>query len=393
MQAYDVVVVGAGIQGAAVAQAVAARGWSVLVLEQYDQVARGTSSRSSKLIHGGLRYLETGQFSLVRQCLNERQLLLRNAPELVKMRAFYIPIYKSTRRRPWQIHIGLSLYALLGGFGKPCRYVRVPRQQWGELDGLDHDGLQAVFKYHDAQTDDAALTAAVVGTSQSLGAALSLSSRLVGAELQRDAVAITYQRNGESVSCRAKVLINAAGPWVNRVLACVQPAVDPTPIELIQGTHIVLPQPTRRGIYYLEAPSDGRAVFVMPWRDQTLIGTTETRFEGNPAKVAPQEEEVRYLLKTYSHYFQTTRFGIQDVVEAFAGLRVLPAGSGPAFWRAREMCLHTDRDQRPRVVSIYGGKLTAYRAMAQRVARRIAPSLPPAPKPHADTRQLRLLPV
>ena len=131
MQEVDVVVVGAGIQGTAVAQAVACRGWSVLLLEQYDRVAQGTSSRSSKLIHGGLRYLETGQFTLVRECLRERRWLLRNAPDLVKMVPFHIPIYASTRRRPWQIRTGLSLYALLGGFRREGRFANDPTPSSG----------------------------------------------------------------------------------------------------------------------------------------------------------------------------------------------------------------------------------------------------------------------
>ena len=389
MRAYDVVVVGGGIQGAAVAQAVAVRGWSVLLLEQYDRLAQGTSSRSSKLIHGGLRYLETGQFSLVHQCLRERAILLRNAPHLVKMTPFYIPIYPSTRRRPWQIRIGLSLYSLLSGLGEYSRFALVPRWRWGELDGLDPTGLQAVYRYYDAQTDDAALTAAVVASAQSLGAGLSLSSRLIAAQLRDDGVVVDYQCRDQQLSCRARVVVNAGGPWVNRVLACVEPAVKPMPIELIQGTHITLPSPMRGGIYYVEA-GDGRAVFVMPWRDQTLVGSTETRFEGDPAHVAPQQDEVEYLLDTTGRYFPGKKFTRDDVIDAFAGLRVLPAGSGSAFSKPRETRFHSDRPTRPRVVTIYGGKLTAYRDMAQSVIELITPSLDQPPQPNADTRRLPL---
>jgi len=389
MRDVDVVVVGAGIQGTAVAQAVAARGWSVLLLEQYNRVAQGTSSRSSKLIHGGLRYLETGQFSLVRQCLRERRWLLRNAPCLVKLVPFHIPIYASTRRRPWQIRAGLSLYALLSGLRPQGRFASIPRQKWDDLDGLESNHLQAIYQYHDGQTDDVALTAAVAASAASLGAQVSMSSRLIAAQLDSQSVTVQFQRGSEQASCQAKVLVNAAGPWVNHVLACVQPAVKPMPIELIQGTHIVLPTPTQRGIYYVESPRDGRAVFVMPWKNQTLVGTTETPYHGDPADVSPLPQEITYLLETYAHYFPKQSWGPDDVAESFAGLRVLPIGSGSAFSRPRDTRFHTDRPRRPRVLSIYGGKLTAYRAMAQRVVRLIAPSLPPQ-QPKADTRQLRL---
>lgn len=390
MQNFDVVVVGAGIQGAAVAQAAACRGWSVLLLEQYDRVAQGTSSRSSKLIHGGLRYLETGQFSLVRECLRERKWLLRNAPDLVKMVPFHIPIYGSTRRRPWQIRIGLSLYALMGGLDRQSRFASIPRRTWGGLDGLKQNRLQAVYRYYDAQTDDAALTAAVVASATSLGAQVRLSSRLITAQLHDQSMTVEFQHNDEQLSCQARILINAAGPWVNQVLAGVKPAIEPMPIELVQGTHIVLPTTMQRGIYYVESPRDGRAVFVMPWQNQSLIGTTETPFQGNPADVTPLPEEIDYLLETYAHYFPKQSFGSNDVVQSFAGLRVLPTGSGSAFSRPRDTHFHTDHPQRPRVVSIYGGKLTAYRAMAQKVIRQITPSLPPPPQSQADTRQLRL---
>jgi len=169
MTDVDIVVVGAGIQGAGVAQAAAAAGYSVLLLEQTG-IASGTSSRSSKLIHGGLRYLESGQFRLVRECLRERALLLRNAPSFVRLAPHYIPVYRETRRRPLLLRAGLSLYAVLGGLHPEVRFRQLPRSAWSDLDGLNQDGLQAVFRYFDAQTDDAALTRAVVSSAQSLGA-------------------------------------------------------------------------------------------------------------------------------------------------------------------------------------------------------------------------------
>jgi glycerol-3-phosphate dehydrogenase len=164
-QSFDLVVIGAGIHGAGIAQAAAARGLSVLVLEQAG-VASGTSSRSSKLIHGGLRYLESGQFSLVRECLQERALLLKLAAGLVELKPFYIPVYRDTARRPWLLYAGLSLYRMLGDGSAAMRFRRVPQHDWKSLDGLDTTGLEAVFQYYDAQTDDTALTNAVMRSAQ-----------------------------------------------------------------------------------------------------------------------------------------------------------------------------------------------------------------------------------
>jgi glycerol-3-phosphate dehydrogenase len=179
----DVLVVGGGIHGAGCAQAAAAAGHSVLLLEQR-ALAAGSSSRSSKLIHGGLRYLESGQWRLVRESLHERTTLLRLAPDLVKLRQFHIPLYGDTRRRGWQLRVGLTLYAALAGFDRSAGFGTVPRRLWGELDGLQSRGLRQVYWYHDAQTDDRLLTEAVVRSAQSLGAELRMPAQLVGAELR-----------------------------------------------------------------------------------------------------------------------------------------------------------------------------------------------------------------
>ena len=258
---YDVIVIGAGIHGAGVAQAAAAAGYSVLVLEQYERPALGTSCKSSKLIHGGLRYLETGQFHLVRECLRERELLLRIAPHLVKLARFHIPVYSYTSRRPWKIGIGLGLYSL---FSRRT-FQRVPKRQWSKLDGLCTEGLDAVFSYYDAQTDDARLTRAVLASAQSLGVDVVFGAVVENVNCISNDVQLAYCSAGQMQQVRARVLVNAAGPWVNRVLEHVEPAPVMPDIELVQGTHIVLPHAISRP-YYLEAPRDRRAVFVTPWR-------------------------------------------------------------------------------------------------------------------------------
>src|SRR5271155_2422110 len=289
MKEYDVVIIGGGIHGAGVLQAAVAAGHSALLIEK-QSLASGTSSKSSKLIHGGLRYLESAQFSLVRESLRERSILLRIAPDLVKLQAFYLPVYRDTRRRPWQLKIGLWIYALLGGFDAATRFGSVPKTEWSSLDGLKTSDLDAVIRYHDAQTNDALLTRAVVKSALGLGAELAMPATFTRAVLSEDGVTVSYTASSASatpVEVKARVLINAAGPWATQVARAVEPAIAVPDVDLVQGTHIVIPHPLTAGIYYVESPTDGRAVFVMPWNGATLIGTTETPFAGNPDEVQP----------------------------------------------------------------------------------------------------------
>jgi glycerol-3-phosphate dehydrogenase len=376
METFDVAVIGAGIHGTGVAQAAAAAGHSVLLLEQ-TAVAAGSSSRSSKLIHGGLRYLESGQFGLVRESLRERGLMLRLAPDLVRVQRFYIPVYAHTRRRPWQLRMGLSLYALLSSLRPESRFGTVPRAQWATLDGLDTSGLEAVFWYQDGQTDDRALTRAVQQSALQLGAQLRCPARFEGASLDEEGVSLRYAQGDTPIESRARVLVNAAGPWADRVARLITPAISVPALECVQGTHLVLPGTLTRGIYYLESPHDGRAVFVIPWKGNVMVGTTETPYVGDPALVAPTPAETHYLLGVLKHYFPRWHTVTEsDLIESFAGLRVLPAGPDRAFSRSRETQLIPDRANKPRVLSIYGGKLTTWRAVSQRALGALAASLP-----------------
>ena len=389
MTEYDVIIVGGGVHGAGVLQAAVAAGHSALLIERRS-LASGTSSKSSKLIHGGLRYLESAQFSLVRESLRERAIHLRIAAGLVELKPFFIPVYEDTRRRPWQLKAGLWMYALLGGFGAGTSFGTMPRSAWPSLDGLQTEGLDAIIRYHDAQTDDALLTRAVVQSALELGAEVLMPANFVGAQLREDGVTVNVTSNGEARQFSARVMVNAAGPWAPRVARAVTPAIFIPAVDLVQGTHIVLPFPLSAGIYYVESPMDGRAVFVMPWYGATLIGTTETPYAGQPDDVQPLPAEEDYLLAVLHHYFPKLKHITRsDITQRFAGLRVLPAASQAAFDRSRETIFSTDRDSRPRVLGIYGGKLTGWRAAAAHVLERIGPSLPVAQR-RAATDQLIL---
>ncbi len=372
MNEVDVVIIGAGIHGAGVAQAAAAAGYSVLVLEK-NAIASGTSSKSSKLIHGGLRYLESYQFSLVRKSLKERAILCRLAPDLIKLLPFNIPIYKTTTRRPWQIRLGLSLYALLGGLKKENLFKRVHRKNIINFDHLEQTGLQKIYQYHDGQTNDVDLTKAVIKSAKQLGAELEYPAKVISIIKNDKGYNLTYTVSETENNIQTKIVVNAAGPWVNELHELVSPKAESLDVDLVQGSHIIISAPAPSGIYYLEA-TDQRAVFVMPYEFdgemRTMIGTTEKLYRGKADDVKPTEEEVDYLLNVYKNNF-STKDDI-TIVHKFAGLRVLPKDDGSMFSRPRDTILHWAI---PGLLTLYGGKLTAYRSTSELVIKKIKPLL------------------
>ncbi|MEX2962933.1 FAD-dependent oxidoreductase [Microbulbifer sp. TYP-18] len=378
----DVVVVGAGIQGAGVAEALSAAGHSVVILEQAG-VAAATSSRSSKLIHGGLRYLESAQFNLVYECLRERRWLLANKPQLVRMVPFYIPVYRHSQRPAWLVRLGLTLYALLAGVTSgQSRFRSIPHREWDSLAGLDTHNLVSVYRYYDAQTDDAALTRDVMEAAISSGARLICPGALLGAELTSSEVRVDFVAEGQLNTLHTRVLVNCCGPWVAATNDLCTPRLNLPELELVAGAHIELPVSLGEKIFYVEA-EDGRAVFVMPWQGHILVGTTERKYTGDPRDVAPTEEEKAYLLQTVQQYFPMTRnLKISNICESFAGLRVLPKSSDNPFSRPRDTIICCDDLKRPRILAVAGGKLTSYRATAHTIVKKLHKTLSiSAPKP------------
>ena len=377
---YDVLVVGGGINGAGAAQACAAAGYSCLLVEKQDW-AWATSSRSSKLLHGGLRYLQTAQFRLVRECLQERERLLLNAPELARINWFYLPLYNNSQHKPWEMFIGLSLYWLLTGLGNAHgRFRIVPKAEWYTLNGLTTDNLRAVFAYQDGQTDDRLLTQAVKNSAATLGADTRCPMELLSASKTHNGWRVDLHDASGIHTVMCDVIINASGAWVNELIArCGR--TRQLPIDKVQGTHLVLEKPISDTCFYLEA-HDGRAVFVLPWHGKTLVGTTETVFTGKPENTAPLQGEVDYLLQTVRDHFPQADL---TICEQFSGLRVLPASDEKAFIRSRDTQFLDDDG----LISIYGGKLTAYRATAEKVLALTKRHLP-ACTPVADTRSLPL---
>lgn len=389
-QAADVIVIGAGIHGAGVAQAAAAAGYTVILLEQFSGPAQGTSGRSSKLIHGGLRYLEQGHIGLVRECLTERSLLLRLAPDLVHLTPFHLPVYDSGDSA-LKLRAGLCLYALLTGFRAGGRFRSVPRSRWHALDGLETGRLRHLYRYYDAQTDDVALTRAVLASAVGLGANIAYQTTVVNVELGRRGVVVRCTDPSGERELTAKALVNAAGPWVAEVLSRVVPAQTVPRLSLVGGTHILLPGRLQQGAYTLRA-RDGRVFFALPAGPNILVGTTELEYRGDPGAIAPTPMETAYLLENFRCSFPGHPAAAQAPVDAFAGLRVLAGSDGSAHRRSRETLLLPADGGDARLLSIIGGKLTAYRATAEKALRRLAGILPPA-SPRADTRMLPLVPV
>ena len=224
LESYDIIIIGAGIQGAGVAQAAAACGYKTLVIEKNAEAGLATSSKSSKLIHGGLRYLESGQFNLVRECLNERKYLLKNAPHLVKLLAFHIPVYSNSSRPAWLIWLGLFIYSLFSF----KLFSHIHKKQWKNLDNINLKNLKHVFKYYDAQTDDKQLTQAVISSAIKLGSRVIYNAEFIKSEAQNDVHLITYEQNSIEFTAKSSFIINCSGPWTRLVQNKITPRTQLT---------------------------------------------------------------------------------------------------------------------------------------------------------------------
>lgn len=371
---YDIVIIGAGIQGAGVAQAAAVCGYKTLVLEKFPEAGMGTSCKSSKLIHGGLRYLESGQFKLVRESLKERSHLLRNAPQLVKLIPFYIPVYKNSLRPAWLIWLGLCIYSMFS----LKAFSRVKKEHWKALDGIKQEGLKAVFKYYDAQTDDKQLSQQVIHSAEKYGAKIIYQAAFITSHAIENKHYLTYRKNNQTLSVQCKCIVNCSGPWIESIQDKITPRLAIPALELVAGTHLIINKPLLCGAYYLEA-DDKRAIFVMPWKGKlTLIGTTETIYSGNIDKLAPTKDEITYLLNTYNKHFNC-HIEMQHILHSFAGLRVLAKSEQAIFNQSREsMILHNNTQ--PMLISLVGGKLTTYRSSAEQVLLKIKKIIPAARK-------------
>jgi glycerol-3-phosphate dehydrogenase len=372
MPDYDLAIVGGGINGAAIARDAAGRGLRVILVEQND-LASGTSCASTKLIHGGLRYLEHGWFRLVREALAEREVLMRSAPNLIRPLRFVLPA-DSGMRSSWLLRLGLFIYDHLGGrtLLPPTTTVDLSRDPLGEP--LTHR-LQSGYEYSDCQTDDARLVVLNALDAAERGATIRTRTRCVRAERAED-WRLVFEARGRRDVATARVLINATGPWANIFGESVL-AQKPARLRLDKGSHIVLRRLYDHDRAYLFQNHDGRVVFALPYeREFTLVGTTDVGFTGDPATVAPAPEEVAYLCDVVNTHLRAS-VTASDVVHAFAGVRALyDDGTSKPQDTPRDYVLALDQGEAlAPLLTVYGGKLTTCRRLAEAALDRLAPAI------------------
>ena len=373
-EVYDLAVIGGGINGCGIAADAAGRGLSVFLCEQHDLAAH-TSSASSKLIHGGLRYLEHHEFRLVREALGEREVLLHMAPHLVRPLRFVLP-HRPHLRPAWMIRAGLFLYDHLGARHSLPGSRHLHFGPGSPLKAEIGEG----FEYSDCWVDDARLVVLNAMSAREHGAHIHTRTRCIGARRSKGLWHLHLQsEDGSLLSLRARALVNAAGPWVERVLHDALHQTSAQHLRLIQGSHIVVPRLHDGDQAYILQNTDGRIVFVLPYQHRfSLIGTTDREYHGDPAAVRISDEEIDYLLAVVNAHFRK-QLERRDIVGHFAGVRPLyddAAGNPSAVTRDYHLELSSEHDCAP-LLSVFGGKLTTYRKLAEAALEQLAPFLPP----------------
>ncbi|KQW18409.1 glycerol-3-phosphate dehydrogenase [Afipia sp. Root123D2] len=375
-QRYDLAIIGGGVNGCGIARDAAGRGNSVFLCEMND-LASGTSSWSSKLIHGGLRYLEYYEFRLVREALIEREVLWQIAPHIIRPLRFVLP-HHSGLRPAWLLRLGLFLYDHLGGrhLLPPARSVDLRHDEVGR--SLIPGKFIRGFEYSDCFVDDARLVALNARDAADRGAVIRTRTRAVAATPIDGGwqVALENTITGERSSIEARMLVNAAGPWVEEVASRRAGINAKAKVRLVQGSHIVVPKLYDHDRAYTFQNADGRVVFVIPYQDDfTLIGTTDRDYDGDPSKVAATPEEIAYLCQSVSDYLAKP-VKPEDVVWAYAGVRPLyDDGASEARAATRDYVFELDTPGGSPLLSIFGGKITTYRRLAEEALERLSPYL------------------
>jgi len=374
-EAVDLVVIGGGITGAGILRNAARRGLSVVLFEQND-IAYGTSSRSSKLIHGGLRYLESYEFSLVFESVSERRVMLDLAPHLVNPLAFLFPVYAGSRRNLRVLRAGMWLYEGLSLFRSPKKHrILKPKEVLKAEPLLKQEGLQGAPLYYDCSTDDSRLTLeSVIDGVQNGGIAVTwarVDAFTKDEQGRVSGVVVKNARDGSLREVAAKAIINATGPWTDEVLGLSGPRTSAM-LRLTKGIHIVVERkklPVDHAVVLFH-PTDDRLLFALPWGERTYIGTTDTDYDGSPGAEAASLADVDYCIEAVNAHFQTQPITRDDVIATWAGLRPLiapPEHDGTEIAESKVSREHQITVGGDGLITIAGGKLTTYRKMAKEV--------------------------
>jgi glycerol-3-phosphate dehydrogenase len=361
----DLLIIGGGINGTGIAVDAAGRGLSVLLTEQSD-LATATSSHSSKLIHGGLRYLENYEFRLVREALSEREILMNKAPHLIHPLPFIMPY--SGDRSWWRIRLGLFIYDHLSTHRIIPHSKSVSFAKQSIKNPLKATFTKG-FTYYDCQTDDARLVIANAIAAKEKGAQIFTNNQLIKATRSKSVwhAELRHTKNHTITHVTAKILINATGPWVDNVLRDILNVKSNDQLRLVKGSHIVVKQLYEERNAYLLQNTDGRVVFITPFQDQfSLIGTTDIPYKGDPNAVTPSHEEQQYLCASVNRYL-SKEISLDDIVWSYAGVRPLKDDHSinpSKISRDYELEVNTDNEQAP-LLSIFGGKITTYRKLAE----------------------------
>ena len=364
-QEYDLAIIGGGINGVAIARDAALRGLTVVLVEQKD-FACGASSKTSKLLHGGLRYLEQWQFQLVRECLQERDLLLNNAPNYAKPLPFVFPVYKKTSHPFWEVKLGLSLYDFLDRKSQTPSHCNIAKEEINSLfPDLQMNGLVGGSLYYDVQMQDSRLLIATMRSAEKLGAVIHNYTSVTGVTKKDgiiDGLMFENKHTGEHGVIRAKAVVNTTGAWSQTILA-YDGHPFPFQIKPSKGVHLVIPQIQKDHALILTAPQDKRIFFLIPWEGYSLLGTTDEFYEGDPDKVEVTEEDKEYLLTALQHYFSIS-IKKESIIASFAGLRPLISyrEKSPSSV-SRDYLLHTSPSG---LITLLGGKYTVHRLMAEK---------------------------
>ncbi len=377
LERFDLAVIGAGINGAGIARDAALRGLKVIVFDKNDMCS-GCSAISSRLVHGGLRYLEYGEIPLVYESLRERRCLRLTAPHLVEELRICIPIYAGARRGPLLIRMGMLAYDLLSiRKTVPNHQMLGSTQLQEEEPGLQAEGLRAAARYYDAQVAFAErLVLENLLAARSAGAEIRTHCEVTGIQVREGAVeSITsVDHVGKSSTVRVKAIVNAAGPWVDRVLD-VAPAPSKRLIGGTKGSHIIVGKfdGAPHDAFYVEAAADGRPFFIIPWNDQYLIGTTDIRYAEDLDHIRASGAEVDYLLAETNRVFPSAALTRADIHYAYAGVRPLPhKEEGPESAITRRHIIKANKEIASGLLSIIGGKLTTYRSLAEQAVDKLA---------------------